>query len=118
MFVEEILKRISIPEEKKKARAVEKEISLEVLLKIVSDVTGILGKSIKGTVRQSEIADARSLFAFVAVMFLGKRNIDVAHFLNKQSSSISCMIDKMGKSEAMNPSLFELLCKVIEIIKA
>ncbi len=118
MFVEEILKRISIPEEKKKAHYVEKDISLEVLLEIVSDVTGVLGKAIRGTVRQSEIADARSLFASVAVMYLGKRNIDVAHFLNKQPSSISCMIDKIGKSEAMNPRLFELLCKVIEIIKA
>ena len=118
LFVDEILERISIPEEKKKPRAAEKDVSLESLLEIVSNVSGIPGNAIRGTVRQSEIADARSLFASVAVKYFGKRNIAVAHFLNKQPSSISCMIDKIEKTEAMNPSLYELLCKVIEIIKA
>lgn len=118
IFVEEILKRISIPEEKKKVRVVEKDVSLDSLLEIVSMVTGIPGKAIRGIVRQSEIADARALFASVAVKYLGKRNIAVAHFLDKQPSSISCMIEKIEKSETTNPGLYELFCKVIEIIKA
>ena len=64
------------------------------------------------------ISKARSIFVYVAVRHVGMSNKSVAEFLQRDMSTISCMVRRIDKEIKNDKILKEQMEEVIKVIKA
>ncbi len=88
------------------------------ILKIVSKQTKVSADSILGQSRIRTITETRRIFAFISAKYAGYTTVEISSFLNKDTSSVSCMINKLQCELIHDPILSEKIKKIIHIIKA
>ncbi len=123
-FVEEIKKITEEKGEDKKIKDREfkkfpltKTISLPEILNVVSEITSISSISITGCSRDRYVAYGRALFVFAAARYAGVKHNVIAEFLNKDASSITCMIRKIEGIMESDPVVSDHLDKIIQVFK-
>lgn len=98
-------------------RLIFKNKSLDNILEIVSQATGVLPECLLSESRAAKISDARALFAFVSSRYAGISNKILAMFLRRERSSISNMIRKVDMKIAEDATLSERMEEIIKLMK-
>lgn len=94
-----------------------KATSLPEILNVVSEITSISSISITGCSRDRCVAYGRALVVFVAARYAGIKHKVIAEFLNKDASSITCMIRKIEGIMDKDPAVYDHLDKIIQVFK-
>jgi putative transposase len=94
-----------------------KKMSLDTLVKAVSEATGIPIECILGRSKAAKISYVRSLFVYVATRYAGISNKSLALFLAREDSSISNMIRRFEEKIVKNPSFFGEFDKIRKVMK-
>ena len=97
----------NLSEQRKKA--------LSEILNIVSKQTKVSADSILGQSRIRTITETRRIFAFISAKYAGYSTVEISRFLNKDASSITCMIKKLELELAHNHILFEKIKEIIHV---
>ena len=84
-------------------------------MKIVSKQTKVSADSILGQSRIRTITETRRIFAFISAKYAGYSTVEISSFLNKDASSITCMIKKLEFELANNYIIFEKIKKIIHV---
>ncbi len=98
-------------------RVAPEDKTVDNILKVVSDVTGISPECIIGRSKVRRISDVRALYSFFTSRYFGISNKSLAKFLNREDSSIANMIRKIEESIEGDQLLSEHLNKIMKVMK-
>jgi len=88
------------------------------ILDAVAEIYDVPSRSILSESKEHLISKVRSIFVYVAVRYAGMSNKSVAEFLQRDMSTISCMIRRIDIKIKSDKILKEQMEKVIKVIKA
>lgn len=95
-----------------------KKYSLERLLSVVAEASGISRECILGRTHERKVSQARQLFVFIAIRYAGFSNKELSGFINKDSSNISYIIKRVENNLQLNKSFVYILNNVLKVLKA
>jgi chromosomal replication initiation ATPase DnaA len=73
--------------------------------------------SILSTGREQKLCDARSIFAFIAVRYVGSKIKEIGEFLGRDPSSVSLMVRKADEKITIDTAFSLTVNKILKVIK-